>query len=241
MLIVAEGSEATVQPSSAHCHGRGQLVGLHRGLLSIGTDEGVHVMPATHATWLPPMQLHWGHAHGPFLGWSVYIAEDACAALPASVRTIRVSPLLREAIVRAATWPVAPLNPSQTRLAGVIMDEIATLPVEPCGLPLPREPRLLRIAAALVARPEDERGLDEWARWGGVSARTLSRRFVSETGFSFSAWRQRARMMRSLEMLAAGRPVTAIALDLGYASPSAFISAFHRTFGETPKRYRERL
>jgi len=45
---------------------------------------------------------------------------------------------------------------------------------------------------------------------------------------------QRARMMRSLEMVAAGMPVTAIALDLGYLTPSAFIGLFPRTFGETP-------
>lgn len=74
-----------------------------------------------------------------------------------------------------------------------------------------------------------------------MSSRTLSRRFVLETGFNFTAWRQRARMMRSLEMLAAGVPVTAIALDLGYSTASAFIGLFRRTFGETPASYRARL
>ena len=37
--------------------------------------------------------------------------------------------------------------------------------------------------------------------------------------------------------LAAGRPVTVLALDLGYDSPSAFIAAFKRAFGVTPARY----
>jgi len=64
---------------------------------------------------------------------------------------------------------------------------------------------------------------------------------VQETGFNFTAWRQRARMLRSLEMLAAGLSVTAIALDLGYATASAFIGVFRRTFGATPAAYRERL
>ena len=42
-------------------------------------------------------------------------------------------------------------------------------------------------------------------------------------------------------MLAAGASVTAVALDLGYATASAFIALFRRTFGETPASYRQRL
>lgn len=37
--------------------------------------------------------------------------------------------------------------------------------------------------------------------------------------------------------LAQGTPVTTLALDLGYDSPSAFIAAFKRAFGTTPGRY----
>ncbi len=92
-----------------------------------------------------------------------------------------------------------------------------------------------------MADPADSRDLEAWAEWAAISARTLSRRFVAETGFSFTAWRQRAHLMRSLEMLAAGMPVTNIALDLGYSTASAFIGLFRRTFGQTPAAYRERL
>jgi AraC-like DNA-binding protein len=34
-----------------------------------------------------------------------------------------------------------------------------------------------------------------------------------------------------------GEPVTTIAIDLGYDSPSAFISMFKKILGETPGRY----
>jgi AraC-like DNA-binding protein len=37
--------------------------------------------------------------------------------------------------------------------------------------------------------------------------------------------------------LAEGAPVTAVAFDLGYESPSAFVSAFRRALGKTPRRY----
>jgi AraC-like DNA-binding protein len=64
---------------------------------------------------------------------------------------------------------------------------------------------------------------------------------VSETGYTFTAWRQRARLMRSLETLAAGATVTEVARELGYATTSAFISLFRRTFGETPAVFRRQL
>ncbi len=54
---------------------------------------------------------------------------------------------------------------------------------------------------------------------------------------SFRAWRQQARFLQALVGLAEGRPVTTLALDLGYDSPSAFIAAFKRAFGVTPARY----
>ena len=39
---------------------------------------------------------------------------------------------------------------------------------------------------------------------------------------SFAEWRRRARLLRALGWIAEGRPILAVALDLGYDSPSAF-------------------
>jgi AraC-like DNA-binding protein len=244
-LIVVEEKQDHPLGAGPHRHARGQLFGSLRGLLSVGVEAGVWLVPAIHAVWLPPRLEHWGRSHGPFHGWSAYVAESACADLPKRACTIRTSGLLREAVLRASSWaveiPLCELEPESAHLAAVILHEIRTLPVEPFGLPLPTDPRMARIARALMENPADDRDLESWAAWGAVSARTLSRRFVAETGFNFTAWRQRARMLQSLEMLAAGLPVSTVALDLGYSTASAFISLFRRTFGETPAIYRRRL
>jgi AraC-like DNA-binding protein len=241
VIIVAAGSQETVRSSGAHSHCRGQLFGSTRGLITIGVDEGVWVVPTTHAIWVPPHRVHWARSHGPFQGFAIYVAEPDCAALPAAPCSIRMSGLLREAMLRAARWPVGPLDARGERLAGVILDEIATSPVDALGLPLPRDARLLRIARALADDPADDRTLEDWARWAAIGARSLSRHFVAETGFTFTAWRQRARLLRALEMLADDVPVTRIALDLGYSTPSTFIDLFRRTFGATPAAYRQRF
>lgn len=241
IVLALAGADEGERATARHSHARGQLFASLRGLLSVGLDDGIWIVPAIHAVWLPPHAPHAVRSHGPFEGWGAYVAESACGDLPQKACTLRISGLLREAVLRAASWPVGPLDRANAHVAAVILDEIRSLPVEPFGLPLPRDARLQRIGAALIADPADERDLEQWASWAGIGARTLSRRFVAETGFTFTAWRQRARLMRSLEMLAADVPVTAIALALGYSTASVYISLFRRTFGETPAVYRQRM
>jgi AraC-like DNA-binding protein len=67
--------------------------------------------------------------------------------------------------------------------------------------------------------------------------RTLERLFQTETGMTFGKWRQQLRLLHALRLLAADRAVTAVALEVGYDSPSAFIAAFKSLFGTTPARY----
>ena len=233
-----------VRDTPEHAHARGQLFGAHRGLLSVGTGRGRWLVPASDAVWVPPHQPHSLRSHGAgFSGWSVYVAEADCAALPAQPCALAVSPLLREAVARAAGWPAGKaLDPAQARLARVLLDEIALACADAgrpdrLGLPLPQDPRLLRIACALADAPQDDRGLAAWADWAHLSERSLSRRFARETGYSLLQWRQRARLLQALERLAAGEAVTTVALALGYDSVSAFTALFRRHLGAAPSRY----
>jgi AraC-like DNA-binding protein len=237
ILFVAAVDSQFSRVTPAHQHARGQLLGAHRGLLTVGTETSQWVVPAIHCVWLPPHHRHSMTSHGPFAGWSVYVAEAGCADLPDRPCIVRTSGLLREAVARAANFGPGLWTPPQVHLAAVILDEIRTLPREQFGLPMPADPRLVKISHALLEDLADNRGLDSWATWAGVSARTISRRFPAETGYSFTKWRQRARLMRALEMLAADTPVTTIAFDLGYDTVGAFIALFRRTFGVTPTRY----
>jgi AraC-like DNA-binding protein len=72
-----------------------------------------------------------------------------------------------------------------------------------------------------------------------VSRRTFTRLFRAQTGVSFAAWRQQVCMLAAITRLSDGQPVTRVALELGYASASAFTSAFRRILGDTPSRYLE--
>jgi AraC-like DNA-binding protein len=215
-------------------------MGALTGLNTVETATVRRVAPATHALWVPPGHPHGLSSHGPFRGWSLYVAPIACVALPDRVVSLRLTGLLREAAARFAEDRDEAWMPRRERLALVILDQISAARDEPIGLSMPTDPRLLRIAEAMLKYPADDRKLEEWADWACVSPRTLSRRFVTETALTFSEWRRRARLSRALEMLADGRAVTTVAFDVGYDTVSAFIEAFRVVFGETPARYAER-
>lgn len=237
LLLAVARRSGDVRVTRRHRHARGQLLGATQGLLSVDAGGSRWVVPATHAVWIPPEVPHGLRSHGPFVGWSVYVAASACGELPDAPCILAVSDLLRAAVARATSWAGDALGAAQTRLASVILDEIRTLPQVALGLPMPQDARLLKIAQALSDRPDDGRRLEEWAEWVSMAPRTLTRRFAAETGFSFTEWRQRVRLLRALELLAAGKPVTTIALDLGYDNVSAFIAMFQRVLGTTPARY----
>ena len=236
-LAAATLTQRDARTTASHTHARGQLMGALNGLVSVGVGRQQWVVPAIHAIWIPPHVAHSIRSHGPFSGWSVFVAEPRCTTLPREPYALRVTPLLREAVKRAATWPGAPLDHQQTRVAEVILDEVMTSTPESLGLPSPEDARLVRVTDAIASDLADTRRLDEWAAWTGMSPRTMSRRFIAETGLSFAQWRQQARLLRALEKLADGDSVTTVALEVGYDNISAFIDMFRRATGTTPGRY----
>jgi AraC-like DNA-binding protein len=54
---------------------------------------------------------------------------------------------------------------------------------------------------------------------------------------TFTRWRQQARLLAAVQMLANDRPVTEIATELGYDSPSAFSAMFRKALGSSPTEY----
>ncbi len=54
---------------------------------------------------------------------------------------------------------------------------------------------------------------------------------------SFEFWRRQVRLMKAIELLVEGSPVKAVAAEVGYRQPSAFVEFFRLTLGMTPKAW----
>jgi AraC-like DNA-binding protein len=221
-----------------HTHARGQLYCVESGLVHVRTAKGSWLLPPHRAGWMPPGVEHTVTISGPMTGWGVFVAPLDCGCLPIEPCVLGVTELMRALVRRASSWVwETQLDESQERITAVLLEEICSAQRERLHLPMPVDRRALRIAVALLENPNDNRGLDEWAAWAGLSSRSLSRLFRSETALSFAQWRQLARLSRGLERLADGEPVSAVADALGYASVSAFVAMFRRSFGQPPARY----
>ena len=94
-----------------------------------------------------------------------------------------------------------------------------------------------RVRQTLLAA--DKPLLQDTASQLGLHLKRLQRILVSE-GTSFKAIRDDVRFAAVQELLAlTPLSVMEIALSLGFASPSPFIHAFHRSCGSSPARWRQ--
>lgn len=215
-----------------------QLIYTTRGVMTVHTDAGLWVVPPHQAIWVPAHVKHSIDMAGRVAVRAVYLSAAIRRRLPATCRVVDVSPLLLELLRRTMQLQTLDRsNPHERHLIDVLLDQLEELPLGPIALPTPRDPRGARAAALVRATPDARHTLADVAREVGASARTLERVFRTETGFPFGAWRQRARHIHALQLMADGANVTAAAIGAGYDSTSAFVAAFRRALGRTPGQY----
>jgi AraC-like DNA-binding protein len=216
-----------------HRHDWHQLVYATTGAMSVTAARQSWMIPPGKAVFVPAGCGHsirmWGSVAMRSLVFPRHHLPDG------DCRVISVTPLLRELILRVVEMQALDSRvAAHRRLRDLVFDEMNAAPVEPLTLPLPEDPRALKVARRVLAHPAAEETLDMLARRHGAGRRTLERIFRAQTGMSFGLWRQKARMLHSVRALSAEKPVTEAAMDAGYASVSAYIAAFKKTFGCTP-------
>jgi AraC-like DNA-binding protein len=221
-----------------HSHDWGQLVYASAGVMTVMSAQGTWVVPPQQAIWIPAGTPHSIEMSGSVSMRTLYFRADLVVGLPFACCVVQVPPLLRELILHVVlTGPLDPAQPEHARLVAFLLDQLHELPTMPLELPMPKDPRAMRVADRLCADPGDRTPLDRLATTSGAAKRTIERLFREETGLTFGRWRQQLRLLEALRRIAAGDPVTSIALDVGYKSPSAFISMFKNALGTTPSQY----
>lgn len=209
-----------------------QLTFAIRGHLEVVTEQARRFVPASRAVWVPAGVAHTTIMRAPISMRSIFVAAPLVQA--PRVRTIEVAPLLRELILHASRLGALDRGvPAQARLAGVLLDQLASARDVATELPSPRDPRAQRMAALILATPSAS--LARLAQQAGGSLRTLERCFALETGLPLGAWRRRVRLFHAQRLLATGAAVTAVARDAGYANASAFGHAYRQQFGIPPR------
>jgi AraC-like DNA-binding protein/mannose-6-phosphate isomerase-like protein (cupin superfamily) len=221
-----------------HSHRRAQFLYGATGVMEVGTDDGAWVVPPQRGVWIPAGKPHRVRMLGVSTR-SVYIEPRDVPRKGDQCEVLNVSPLLRQLLMEAIEVP--PEYDRQGRdgvLMRLVLHEVARAEALPLlHVPLPRDPALAGLCVEFLRRPGIHVAPSTWAAQLNVSERTFNRRFGLETGMAFGKWRQRACVLVALSRLAAGEPVTVVALDMGYDSPGAFSTMFRKTLGRPPSHF----
>ncbi|MCG8618005.1 MAG: helix-turn-helix transcriptional regulator [Desulfobacterales bacterium] len=221
-----------------HSHKLGQLLYASSGVMQATADGAIWVIPPQRAVWIPPGTMHAIKFIHTVTLRNIYFAPRIITGLPASCQVMAITPLMRELIAEAVTFP-ALYNPDgmEGRICRLILDLLKTTPAAPLHLPVPDQGPIRKIAAYLKDHPSDKTTLEAWADRLGTTSRTLARNFKTQTDMTFGQWRQQARLLEALSRIAGNRPIAHIAQDLGYSSQSAFSAMFKKALGVTPGNY----
>lgn len=218
-----------------HTHGDHQLAWAASGVLTVRSETTAWVLPPTRALWIPAGLRHETLSEGATVMRTAYIKPDSSTNRWGQCTPVAATGLMAELIdlLEDPSLGDGPRVHAETLLVQ-LLEPVATSTIE---VRVPTDDRARQVAEALFNDPADDRTLAEWGAHVGASDRTLARTFVGDTGLTFGRWRSLVRLRTAMRALAEGQPVGNVARQVGYESVSAFVAAFRRETGVTPRAY----
>lgn len=240
-LVFRYADFAAQSHARAHTHAWGQLNYSAHGVMQLEVAGQRFISPPSYAVWIPPYAEHSAYNRHSIVYRSVYLDLELCADLPKHPCSVVMNDILKAILNNFAQRDIQiARSPADQRLGAVLIDQLHAADIEHSYLPYAQSPQLSFIVESLRSQPGNTDTLAAWAERIFVSERTLARLCVRELGISFGEWRQRLRFLAAIEQLETQHSVKEIAFNLGYSSPSAFISMFQRHAHCTPEQYRRR-
>lgn len=219
----------------AHSHPTHELLWNRRGASSATIGTRTWTITPTVGLWIPAGVLHSGRAPSGTWYRTAHVDVRATSPLPHEPVAVEFTPLISLLVDRLVGDPLT--DESRHLTERMVFDLLEPSP-HALLVQRPACDLLQPVVAALDAHPSDRRTLADWAAILGVSDRTVTRAFRTETGLSFGAWQAAARAQHAALLLGGGMPVDEVALRVGYRSASAFGASFRRSTGLTPARLR---
>ena len=212
------------------------------GSLTVEVESGRHLVPCQLAAWIPAGVRHrmclrkvrWSSVFFP-----ANMVEDAGARM----RIVPLSPFMREMVRTARRWPLCgPRSELRTHFFETMARFCSEWIEQEADIFLPSSfDGPLQRAMNYVSVHLDENAR-QICRSAGISERSLRRKLKQATGMTLNEFRNRNRLVRAIALLGeTERPVSEIAFECGYESPSAFARAFRMAMHETPRDYRSRI
>jgi AraC-like DNA-binding protein len=240
MAIRGQHRTFSGEKTAEFAHDDWQLAVAVSGAFVVSNNFGAWTVPVNCAAWIPS---RFRHAIEPLprcvirtLYLTIRRPPSRLRRFGGSCAVLGVSPLMRAIVdhVCESGDPIA--DAVSTHLLAVLLDQLPRQRELPLFVPALASPLARRVADALAADPAGTPRIRDLARALVVSDRTLERAFLADVRMPLGEWRLRSRICRAIALLGGGMPVQDVALEVGYATPSAFVAAFKKYAGTTPGR-----
>jgi AraC-like DNA-binding protein len=228
-----------------HFHDVHEIEYACRGMVEVKTEAGHYLLPPHQAAWIPAGLHHQTTLHAGVQTLAVLFEPKLVPKAGGRVRIIAVSALLREMMLYSARWPISRTESaveadSFFQTLGYVVAE-ALDDERPLHLPVSNDP-VVTAATDYTHAHLDYVTVRDVTRAVGVSERTLRRIFSTHLGMSWRSYLLRARMLRSMALLAQpDRSVLEVSIAVGFEDVGAFARSFARHCGETPSAYKRRI
>lgn len=215
-----------------------QLICATQGLMETTSGQNVWVVLPGLALWLPANTPHRMRMDGAVRVRTVFWAPGIVARDPNEGTVLQLTPLMRELIAEAVRiGRMSADDPYASSLARVLAQQIEQSVSAPTFVTMPVDPRARAVAEAILGSSGESVALADICADAGVSLRTVQRIFKAEVGLDLDVWRRQARLTKAMQLLISGAAVKDVSYAVGYGQPSAFVQAFRRLFGATPKAW----
>jgi AraC-like DNA-binding protein len=207
-------------------------------MMEVTSLRSVWVIPPQFALWIPAETPHRIRMAGAVRMRTLYFRPGVVARRSDGHAVLHLSALLRELVLEAVQLKQLHVqNPYENALRNMLAHHLEQATTAPTFVTLPVEPRALAVALAILRNPSESATLADLCAEAGVSIRTVERIFKKEVGIDLDSWRRQARLTKAMQLLVAGASVKEVCYEVGYGQPSAFVQAFRRLFGTTPKAW----
>lgn len=222
-----------------HVHDEAQLTFAATGMVQMHTAQGRWLVPPQLAVWIPEGTAHrlevLSDAELWMVQWKTSVARSWAPMPLDRAFALRVTPLLRSLLASACA---ADIGPEKAELVvRLMLHELTETAHAPTFLPMPTSLAGKRLADVALGDCRHRLSLYELASRAATSVRTASRLFPEETGLTFKAWRQRARIVQAMDRLARGTAIARVSTEFGFASTASFSYAFRQVTDMTPTQF----
>ena len=225
-----------------HAHDSDQFIYATGGIMEVHSEQSLWLIPPSFALWVPAHTRHRIRMPAAVSMRTLYVRPGLVKRADLACSVLSVTPLLRELVVETVRLGnLRPKIPEHRALSDLTLLQITRATPIPTETRMPREPRALAVALLILKCLSQSPSIQRLCIETGVSTRTLQRLFRNDVGVDADSWRRQVRLTRAVELLLSGDSVKGVAFSVGYQQPSAFVAAFRRMYGLTPKAWVERV